>query len=283
MIYVSSSCSKQKRIGAAIRELAEHGFQNIELSGGTEYYEGYEDDIFDLKEKYNLNFLVHNYFPPPQIDFVLNLASTNDDIYNRSIQQVQNAIQLAEKLNTVSISVHAGFLVELNVRELGNPFAERNTTPRINALNKFAEALNLLFKTNKNKTIYIENNVLSLVNYKTYNNCNPFLLTCNEDYCELYSKVKFNLLLDIGHLKVSCNTLNIDFQKELANLISKTDYVHLSDNDGLTDSNESIKQNSELHELLSRFDLKNKKITLELNQDTNEIMSTYELVHNLIQ
>ncbi len=49
MIYVSSSCSKQKSIHAAVLELAEKGFRNIELSGGTEYYLGYEKDLSELK------------------------------------------------------------------------------------------------------------------------------------------------------------------------------------------------------------------------------------------
>ena len=119
MIYVSSSCSKQKKIGAAIRELAEHGFQDIELSGGTDYYEDYEDDIFDLKEKYNLNFLVHNYFPPPKEDFVLNLASLDDAIFERSFAHLCKAIQLSCLLGADKFGFHAGFYTDISVDEIG--------------------------------------------------------------------------------------------------------------------------------------------------------------------
>ena len=51
MIYVSSFSSKQKRIGHAIEELVEAGIRNIELSGGTEYYVGYEDEECQIVNK----------------------------------------------------------------------------------------------------------------------------------------------------------------------------------------------------------------------------------------
>ncbi len=66
MIYVSSSCIRHKKIKDSVKELAENGFQNIELSGGTQYYNNIESDLLKLKEKYNLNYRCHNYFPPPK-------------------------------------------------------------------------------------------------------------------------------------------------------------------------------------------------------------------------
>lgn len=40
MIYVSSSCIRNNNIAEIICSLSEKGIRNIELSGGTEYYEG---------------------------------------------------------------------------------------------------------------------------------------------------------------------------------------------------------------------------------------------------
>ncbi len=84
MINVSSACLEHEKIKDSVKELAENGFLNIELSGGTKYYEGYEEDLLRLQEEYNLNYIVHNYFPPPRQDFILNLASLNDDIYQKT-------------------------------------------------------------------------------------------------------------------------------------------------------------------------------------------------------
>ena len=99
MIYVSTSCVKSKKIIDSVLKLAQSGFKNIELSGGTEYYDNFENDLINLKKEFDLNYLIHNYFPPPLEHFVLNLASTDKDIYEKSLSHYKRAIQLAEKLN----------------------------------------------------------------------------------------------------------------------------------------------------------------------------------------
>ena len=45
MIYISSSCIKAKTIKESVTILAEVGFNNIELSGGTQYYSSFETDF----------------------------------------------------------------------------------------------------------------------------------------------------------------------------------------------------------------------------------------------
>ena len=70
MIYISTSCVKHRKIKDSVEELALNGFKNIELSGGTEYYENFERDLIELKGEYNLNYRCHNYFPPPKKPFV---------------------------------------------------------------------------------------------------------------------------------------------------------------------------------------------------------------------
>ena len=61
MIFVSSSCVKHKSIKESVQDLAKNGFKNIELSGGTKYYENLEKDLLELKYKYNLSYRCHNY------------------------------------------------------------------------------------------------------------------------------------------------------------------------------------------------------------------------------
>jgi len=51
MIFVSSSCVTHSRIVDSVKELVEHGFRNIELSGGTDYYNGYLDDLLTLFQR----------------------------------------------------------------------------------------------------------------------------------------------------------------------------------------------------------------------------------------
>ena len=66
MIFISSSCIKKEKIKDSVQELAREGFKNIELSGGTNYYEGYDEDLEELKAKFNLKYQIHIYFPAPK-------------------------------------------------------------------------------------------------------------------------------------------------------------------------------------------------------------------------
>ena len=144
MIYISSSCIKSKRIGDAVKLLAKAGFSNIELSGGTNYYSGYIDHLIELKKEYNLSYIIHNYFPPPQKHMVINLASLNNDVYRKSIEHVNRAIELAKKLDIDKIGVHAGFLIDPSINELGKPFASKSLFNKKHAIQRFCDAVKIL-------------------------------------------------------------------------------------------------------------------------------------------
>ena len=76
MIFVSTSGFKNKKISEIIEILAVNKFKNIELSGGSTYYEGIEEDLIKLKVKYNLELQLHNYIPilahPERYRFLFN-------------------------------------------------------------------------------------------------------------------------------------------------------------------------------------------------------------------
>ena len=119
MIYVSSSCIKANFIKESVSTLAEAGFKQIELSGGTEYYSDFEKDLLRLQDKFGLNYLIHNYYPPPQKHFVINLASLDSTIYERSIAHCKTAIDLSKKLGGGKYGIHAGFLINFRTEEIG--------------------------------------------------------------------------------------------------------------------------------------------------------------------
>ncbi len=281
MIYISTSCIKKKNIKESVIELINRGIRNIELSGGTEYYESIESDLLELKEKHQLNFLLHNYFPPPKEHFVINLASSDSSVVKNSINHIEKAISLSKKLNGQKYAIHAGFFVSPNVKELGNTFNSNMKTNKEKGYQTFIKNYRLLQQNIFNIDIYLENNVLSKQNLIAFGD-NPFMLTNSMDYEMLKKDIDFNLLLDIAHLKVSCNSLNLDFEKELQYLASNTDYIHLSDNDGLSDNNLEIKDTSVLFSQLKNCNLKGKTITLEVYSDIDKIIETSELIASLL-
>ncbi len=282
MIYVSSKCSKQKIIRLAIKEIVDHGFRNIELSGGTEYYEGYENDIFELKEKYALNLLIHNYFPPSKEEFVLNLASLDDNIYNRSIEHLRRAILLSKKIGAVKFSFHAGFFIDIKVDEIGKSIAKKETGDIERALKRFCNGFLDLKKEAEDIKLYIENNVYSQSNFRRYGRDNPFILTTTDDYHTLKKKVDFNLLLDVAHLYVSTKTLGLDFEREFEKLFFISDYIHLSDNDGIHDQNFGFTHESNLFKILYMYNFTGKTVTLEIYSDLHALKTSYDLISDIL-
>ena len=70
-IFVSSAALKNNSIAKVSKKFENAGIKNIEFSGGL-----YEEDILKKLKKLQKkqNILIHNYFPRPKKDFVLNLA-----------------------------------------------------------------------------------------------------------------------------------------------------------------------------------------------------------------
>jgi sugar phosphate isomerase/epimerase len=284
MIYISSSCVKNNKIQNSVQNLLDNGFINIELSGGTEYYDGFEDDLIKLQNKYNLNYICHNYFPPPKEHFVLNLASLDDAIYNDTIEHLKSSIILSSKLGAKKFAFHAGFFIDIKVSEIGKKITKENLYDKDKAIQRFCDGYAILKKLANSLDIklYIENNVFSKTNFETYSGENFFMLTNSSEYKELKKQIDFNILLDVAHLKVSSNTLNLSFEEELKYLINETDYVHISDNDALHDINNKLQEDSSLVQLLEQYNLKDKVFTLEIYDDLDTIKETYRILEDII-
>jgi len=263
MIYVSSTCLKHEKIKDTVDELAQNGFKNIELSGGTNYYEGYEEDLLELKDNYNLNYLLHNYFPPPKQDIILNLASLNNGIYQKTLEHYEEAISLSKKLGAKRFGFHAGYFIDFNTKEVGNNISLTELYNKDEAMKRFCEGYNYLKEKAEDIELYIENNVLSYTNTNIFKGQCPFMFIDHEGYEELKSFIDFELLLDIGHLKVSANSLKIDFDEQLNKMISISDYIHLSDNNGLHDQNMCFSDDSDFLNVLKIYNINNKTVTIE--------------------
>ncbi len=282
MIYVSSSCVKHAKIRDSVQELAENGFQNIELSGGTEYYENFERDLIELKGEYNLNYRCHNYFPPPKKPFVLNLASLNDETFQMSFDHLKKVVALSNRLGADKFAFHAGFFIDIKLSEIGKKLSKDNLFNEEESIKRFCNAYKVIKKQAKNVSLFIENNVFSKTNAETYDGENPFMMTSFNEYTLLKEKIDFNLLLDVAHLKVSAKTLRLNWEEEFENMMSVSSYIHVSDNDGFHDLNNQLTKTSSLLSMLKQSDTKNKDFTLEIYDEMNVIKKSYEVLFEAV-
>ncbi|MDR4508764.1 MAG: sugar phosphate isomerase/epimerase [Candidatus Brocadiaceae bacterium] len=284
MIYISSSYTRAKTIRESVETLAGIGFKNIELSGGTDYYTNLENDLLELQTKYGLSFICHNYFPPPREPIVLNLASLNGEIFERSLFHYKNAIELSHRLGASVFGIHAGFLIDFQVSEIGKKLNHYKCFNREEAIEQFCKGYSVLTSIARDLGVelYLENNVFSQDNFAIYSGGNPFLMTHYDEFEFLSKLIKINLLLDVGHLKVSTTTLKLNFEDELEKMMSYAKYLHFSDNDSLHDQNQAIKKESNLWQILSRYNLKQKTITLEIYDSLDKVKQSHSLLNSIM-
>jgi sugar phosphate isomerase/epimerase len=256
--YFSTGCFQTKNLDEIISLSLEHGF-DLELSSAVSCSSTTLDYLYGTRAK--MRFLVHNYFPPPANPFVLNLASASPDIHRESVNHCINAIDLCSKLGAPFYSVHAGYALNLNPEELGNPqrqshLAKESRIPRNKAYETFVTTLRGLasYATEKNVGLLVENNVLASENLAD-DGSYPMLLADVTEIMRFFSDVNSSsvgLLLDTGHAKVSAVTLGTTPDSYLDELSPFIRCLHLSDNDGIQDSNCHFTQKSWFAPFLKR-------------------------------
>lgn len=139
MIYTSTGGRSATPADDTARDFVAAGIASIELSGGK-YRAELEASLRQFKAAYpDVHLQVHNYFPPPETPFVLNLASLDADVVNASREHVKRAVRLGSDLGMPRYSFHAGFLLDPQVTELGRRIARRDLYPRAQALTCFID------------------------------------------------------------------------------------------------------------------------------------------------
>ena len=251
MIYVSTGGFSKENPFKIIKKLNKNKIFNIELSSGL-YSRNLKTKLSKLKKKNN--FLIHNYFPVPKNPFVLNLASLNKSINKKSFNHVKKAIILSSQLKSKYYSFHAGFYLDPKIQSLGKKFDRAKLYNKKISQKIFFQNLKKLAKFAKEKKVrlLIENNVITKSNIKKYKT-NPLMMCDANEIKKFKARLKnsVGILLDTGHLKVSCNTLKKNFNQELNSVKSIVEAYHLSDNNGIEDSNKPILKNSRIWKYLN--------------------------------
>ena len=242
MIYFSTGPYPNMSGVQVAMMFANYGVKAIEMSGGKVEKDTLKK-LNSLKSSYELEFQIHNYFPVPETPFVFNLASQDKTIVQQSVNHAKVAIEAANCLGAEYYSFHAGFLFDPQPRELGAAIGKKPLTNRLQGLSTFKENIELLseFARKHGVTLLIENNVISKKNYDSFAGT-PFLMTGSKECLEIMEDTPSNvqLLIDVGHLKVSARTMGNDPISFLKETRKWTMAYHLSDNNGLEDENEPL-------------------------------------------
>jgi sugar phosphate isomerase/epimerase len=241
-IYISSLAFLGSTPENMIREAKENEFA-IEFSSGMPF----RDDMEEIYYQAEIKKIPHNYFPAPEIPFVLNLASKDQNIRERSIKHCIQGLRMSKKSGAPFFSAHAGFCIDPNSADLGNQLDINGDFDIDYHKNLFLVSIQEILKeAHQLETDFlIENNVIASFNL-TNEGRNPLLCCDSNDIRWLFKEIsdkRCGLLLDTAHLKVSSVTLNLDLNQEIGAISTLIRALHHSDNDGIRDTNLPITEN----------------------------------------
>ena len=276
-VYISSGAFQGVRtVEELLPVCRENGLYEIELASGLRVGsgDGYLPLIKPLQEEFR--FLMHNYFPAPEEPFVLNLADRDEANRLRSIRFCIDALEGSVAMGIPFYSIHAGFVSSLRPEDLGRPERQQSEITAEDyalALNRFSESVMSLAVDARRLGVrlLLENNV-DAVSRPGHSH---LLLVSGEDVEQFFSQgipSEIGMLLDVAHLRVSAKCHEFDPVDAVEKMAPWIGALHLSDNDGLRDSNAICEPDSWFWEPLQS----------NCGKDTVTVLEAYRLAPEVI-
>jgi sugar phosphate isomerase/epimerase len=245
-IYVSTGAFRTRYIPDIVASAERLGLTHLELSSGCDSFPDLTALVKNLTSS-SLTFSVHNYFPPPEVPFVLNLGALDERTLASSRDHVRLCVDLTKTLGGTYYSVHSAFTLNLTPELLGRPQAQSELAGRSRSFDRdavkatFVESLKLLCAEAaiKGIAIFVENNVVSRLQLRGDRSDLPLMVDADEIESVLTEVAAPNLglLLDVAHARVSANALGFDAGRLVERLAPHIRLIHISNDDGIEDRN----------------------------------------------
>ncbi len=252
---------------SAIELCKEISPKHIEISAPHHYQSINKlKEVFEFYKKQEINFTLHNYFPPPEKSFVLNIASDNEEVLRSSKKLIEGALELCISSGSKIYGIHPGYLYRGAKANEEGMFVWENQSELSydRALKQSVKIVNNYYHLFDRQNInFILENLFPRPKRKTSLFCSL------EEIDEFLSYVPsdIGLLLDLGHLKISSNLYGFDLDdfldKYLSKYGSKLYEIHISENNGIKDQHLPVKKDSWQLPVLDRI----KSIKLDNGQE----------------
>lgn len=231
-IYISTTfLPDQEKLKSAIDILNKNDLYNIEIGSNHQYEENYN---YVLKKK--CNYLIHNYFPVPKKSFVINIASLDNKIRSRSINQIKKSILFCKKSKAKLYTFHPGFL--------SDPEGEGNGNKKSRNYD-FKWKAKLLKKNYSVSWSYMIKSIKEIVEFAKKKNINIAIETEGsvnasdhllmqkpieyKKFMKIFSNKEIGINLNIGHLNLASKKFKFDkfkFIKLISNYIVAFECSH---------------------------------------------------------
>ena len=225
-----------------IELMVARGITRIEIGS----IHAYEPDLIERLSTVPAEFLVHNYFPPPAEPFVVNLASLDDRIRERSIQHARASLTLCARVGAPIYTVHPGFLSDPvgTSSSSGNyDFRFRSSPARDEraraAFTRFLEAVRVLGTHAAELGVH-----LAAETQGSISNSHQLLLQTPDEFEEFLAgtaDLPVGLNLNLAHLSLAAGAFGFDRAGAMKRLAPRIIAMEVSHNDGEQDEHRPLK------------------------------------------
>ncbi len=278
-LYISTTfLPDNSKLLEALRRCVDVNIKSVEIGSNHCFEKNY-----NYLDNFDFNFLIHNYFPIPRNSFVLNIASQDSHIRNRSIEHIEKAITLSAKINAKLYTFHPGFLTDPNGSNISNKNYDFQWDEKQLFHSNFEKASQLMYNALDHIILFASKNKvrIAIETEGSLNKKNHLLMQRPEEYQNFmnnYSKNDIGINLNIGHLNLAANAFNFN-RIEFVNLIRE--YIcamELSHNNGIEDEHLPLKENEWYWEIICDKQFENIYKILEFrNTGISEIKSNINL------
>lgn len=255
-VYVSTLNFGFGPLPQLLRKIGGPGYSAVEISSGhpsSEDAEEAREATLKYRREHNASVILHNFAPPEPGDLLINLADPDPVQRGMVVRFLKSRIDLTKELGSNYYSFHGGYRVPYRFGV--NQYTSSDRLGRDQALEIFSLALKEVVAYAEAREVHVgvENHVL------TPGNEHNLILYNQADFKTIFDQVQSDYLhlhLDVGHLKVTSQTLQTDAGSFIDAFQNKVMAVHLHDNDGTEDEHQPfvagawfLEQLPKLHDL----------------------------------
>lgn len=224
--------------GTSLREALEickdNGITAVELGSNHSF----DPNPLDTIRNYPFSYLVHNYFPIPASPFVLNIASLDERIREKSVEHIYKAIDFCVEAGAHLYTFHPGFITD----PMGSNQTQQNYDFQWDdkAQKEYPIAFDHMLRNMDKCVGYSKKKGIKIAieTEGSFYKKDHLLMQRPDEYEKLfkyYGPADIGVNLNIGHLRLAMEAFQFSLQEFIDVIETRLVAMELSHNDGKYD------------------------------------------------
>jgi sugar phosphate isomerase/epimerase len=235
-VYVSTINFGFGPLPEIMQQISDPAYSTVEISSGHPAADGSVEATIKYRDDHGASILLHNFAPPEPGDLLINLAEADSTKRQEVIDFIKSRIDLTKTLGSDYYSFHGGYRVSYRFGVRDYSESERMTHDK--AMGIFMTALEEVVEYANAQQVHIgvENHVVAPAS-----NAQNLITYGQADFEEIFNQISSDYLhlhLDVGHIKVTSQSLGYEPTEFISAFNEKIMTAHLHDNSGENDEHE---------------------------------------------